>query len=99
MPSIPANNSEFGSSQPQAGGLQTPRDTSPPSTRSQAASADQAETQATFNEAGVRSAQANWLDGLNNLLYAPGTGYLNQRGAAAVGSYGALQGAINKLNQ
>ena len=99
MPSIPPsgtpdNNSGLGSGQPQSGGLQTPRDTSSP-----AASADQAATQATFNEAGVRSAQANWLDGLNRLLYAPGTGYLNQQGAAAVGGYGPAQQAMGKLYQ
>ncbi len=61
--------------------------------------ADHAARIAQVNEGSVKNAQANWLDGMNTLLYHPDTGYLNQRGAPAVGSYGSLQDAMGKLYQ
>jgi hypothetical protein len=70
-----------------------------PAQAGDAQSPDHAETTARFNEAGVRNAQANWLDGINALLYAADTGYLQQRGAAAVGGYDPAQQAMGKLYQ
>ncbi|HEY5993304.1 MAG TPA: hypothetical protein VIU46_01770, partial [Gallionellaceae bacterium] len=59
--------------------------------------ADHAMRTAQVNEGWVKNAQASWLDGMNTLLYHPDTGYLNQRGAPAVGGYGNLQDAMGKL--
>jgi hypothetical protein len=58
--------------------------------------ADHAMRMAQFNEAGVKSAQADWLGGMNAILYDPTTGFLNQKGAAAMGGFGAAQDAVEK---
>lgn len=96
MPKIPALEDTTGQNPGQSAPANQP-DTPDAGQQGAAFNADHAMRMAQYNEAGVRNAQANWLDGMNALLYDPQTGFLNQQGAAAMGGHGAVQDAVERL--